>query len=214
MTDAARGEGAARRALLVLDFQVDFLQPGGRLPVAQDQVPGMLEAANRVIRAADARAMEVVYIGNEFDRWDLPANWFRNNAAVRGQPGARLDDRLIVINDHYFPKRRGNAFSNPRLGEFLQSRKVRHVILAGVYANACVQFTAVAALRRGYRVTVLSDAVAAANDRKRGAALQRMQRRGVEVADSTSVVGSASSEFDDEMTDEPGHGALRRLSVE
>ncbi|MFI5340753.1 MAG: cysteine hydrolase family protein [Candidatus Methylomirabilales bacterium] len=193
MTGAARGEGAARTALLVLDFQVDFLQPGGRLPVAQDQVPGMLEAANRVIRAADARGMEVIYIGNEFSPWDIPANWFRGSAAVRGQPGARLDDRLIVINDQYFPKRRGNAFSNPRLDEFLQSREVRHVILAGVYANACVEFTAMGAIRRGYRVTVLRDAVAAANDRRRGAALQRMRRRSIEIADSTSVLDSASS---------------------
>lgn len=62
MTGTARREGEARTALLVLDFQVDFLHHGGRLPVAQDQVPGMLEAANRVIRAADARGMEIIYI--------------------------------------------------------------------------------------------------------------------------------------------------------
>ena len=186
------GEGTARTALLVLDFQVDFLQPGGRLPVAQDQVPGMLEATNQVIRAAEARGMEVIYIGNEFSRWNLPANWFRNNAAVRDQPWARLDERVIVINDQYFPKRRGNAFSNPRLGEFLQTRRVRHVILAGVFANACVHFTAMGALRRGYRVTVLSDAVAATNAGKRDAALQRMHRRGVEIANSSSVVRDAA----------------------
>jgi nicotinamidase/pyrazinamidase len=192
VTEVTQGEGAGRTALLVLDFQVDFLQPGGRLPVAQDQVPGMLQATNRVIRAAEAGGMEVVYIGNEFGRWDIPANWFRNNAAIRDQPGARLDDRVIVINRQYFPKRRGDAFSNPLLGEFLQSRKVGHVILAGVYANACVRFTARGALRRGFRVTVLRDAVAAANDRKREVALQGMQRRGVKLADSTNVVGEAS----------------------
>ena len=136
--------------------------------------------------------MEVIYIGNEFSRWNLPANWFRNNAAVRDQPGTRLDERVIVINDQYFPKRRGDAFSNPRLGEFLQTRQVRHVILAGVFANACVHFTAMGALRRGYRVTVLCDAVAAANAGKRDAALQRMQRRGVEIANSSTVVRDAA----------------------
>lgn len=191
MTDTTQ-RGAARTALLLLDLQVDFLQPNGRLPVAQDQVPGMLEATNRAIRAAGAREMEVIYIGNEFSRWDIPANWFRNYAAIRDQPGTRIDERVLVINDRYFPKCRGNAFSNPRLGEFLQSRNVRHVILAGVYANACVQFTALGALRQGYRVTVLRDAVAAANGRKRETALQRMQRRGVEIADSSGVASSAS----------------------
>ena len=182
-----------RRAVLVLDFQVDFLQPDGRLPVAQDQVLGMIEAANRLIGAADALGMEVVYVGNEFDRWDIPANWFRNNAAIRERPGARLDDRLSVINRQYFPKRRSDAFSNQHLGEFLQARQVGHVILMGVYANACVKFTALGALRRGYRVTVLRDAVAAASERKREAALQRMQYRGVVVTESTSLLGGARS---------------------
>jgi len=188
VTEALLNEGAGGAALLLLDFQVDFLHHAGRLPVAQNQVPGMLEATNRVIKAADARRMEVVYIGNEFSPWDLPANWFRNNAAVRDQPGIRLDERVIVINDRYFPKRRGNAFTNPRLGEFLQARRVRHVILAGVFANACVYFTAMGALRRGYRVTVLRDAVAAASDRKKDVALQRMEQRGVEITDSVNVV--------------------------
>jgi maleamate amidohydrolase len=153
----------------------------------------MVEAANRMIRAADSLGLEIVYIGNEFSAWDIPANWFRRNASIAGRPGARLDDRLVVINDRYFSKRQGDAFSNPRLGAFLQSRDVRHVILAGVYANACVRCTARGALKRGYRVTVLRDAVAAASDAKREAALRKMQRQGVEVADSAAVLGSAPS---------------------
>ena len=66
-------------------------------------------------------------------------------------------------------------------------------LLAGVYANACVLCTARGALKRGYRVTVLRDAVAAASDAKRVAALRKMQRQGVEVADSAAVLGSAPS---------------------
>ena len=40
-----------RRALLLLDFQADFLEATGRLPVAQEQVLPMLAAANRLIDA-------------------------------------------------------------------------------------------------------------------------------------------------------------------
>ena len=39
-------------ALLLLDFQVDFLAPAGRYPVAGHQVEPMLTAANRLIAAA------------------------------------------------------------------------------------------------------------------------------------------------------------------
>jgi len=196
VTDTTVSNGGTRSALLILDLQKDFLQPGGKLPVAQEQVPGMLEATNRTIKAADARGMEVIYIGNEFSPWDIPANWFRNSAAIRGQPGTRIDDRVLVINKQYFPKCRGNAFSNPRLVEFLRSRNVRDVILTGVYANTCVQFTAIGALRLGYRVTVLRDAVAAANPRKREVALERMQRRGIEILDSSSILEEKTGQVD------------------
>lgn len=144
-------------------------------------------------RMAGFQSPRVVYIGNEFSRWDIPANWFRRNASIRGGSGARLDDRLMVINHRYFPKERADAFSNPRLGEFLHSRNVQHVILAGVYADACVRSTARGALKGGYRVSVLSDAVAAASHERRVAALRKMQRRGVAIVDSRTLLGGVAA---------------------
>lgn len=42
-------DGKGRGALLLGDFQRDFLSPDGKMPVAQDQVTPVLEAAKRAM---------------------------------------------------------------------------------------------------------------------------------------------------------------------
>ena len=190
--NAGTSDRSGKAALLLLDFQADFLEVAGRLPVAQEQVSPILAAANRLIDAAPALGLEIVYIGNEFSRWDLPANWFRHHASLAGSPGARLDGRLHVVNDCYFPKRVGNAFTNRDLDTFLRAHGVARVILAGVFAHACVRATARGAWRRGYRVAILEDGVATTSDRRRIAALRRMQQMGAELVTSDQVLSCAA----------------------
>jgi len=148
----------------------------------------MLAAANRLIDAASALALEILYVGNEFSRWDVPANWFRHFASLAGSPGALLDARLRVVNDHYFPKRVGNAFTNRRLDAFLRTRGVGRVLLAGVFTHACVRATARGALRRGYRVAILQDGVATTSASRQSAALRRLQAMGAELVTSDDVL--------------------------
>lgn len=180
-------DGAA--ALLVLDLQVDFVEPHGRMPIARDQIGPMLAATNQAIAAAAAHRIAVVYIGNEFTRWDIPGNWFRHGAALNGTPGAALDPRLTRLDAApYFAKRRGNAFSNPELGRFLRAHDIGSVVLSGVYAGACVSATAKAALGGGLKVTVLADAVGAASERARQAALAVLERRGAKIETTAAFI--------------------------
>ncbi|MGH7985261.1 MAG: cysteine hydrolase family protein [Candidatus Binataceae bacterium] len=169
-------------ALLVLDLQVDFLEPNGRMPIARDQIGQVLANSNRAIEAATARHIAIVYIGNEYTRWDIPGNWFRRNAARVGTPGATLDPRLKrVVAAPYFSKRQGDAFSNPELERFLRLHHIHHLVICGVYADACVTATARGALLQGFAVTVLSDAVGAASDASRQSALAKLSRGGAQV---------------------------------
>jgi nicotinamidase-related amidase len=187
-------DSSRRTAFILLDFQADFLEANGRLPVCQAQVAPMLTAVNRLIDAAPTLVLEIVYVGNEFSRWDFPANWFRHSASLAGSPGARLDDRLRVVNDHYFPKRVGNAFANRDLDAFLRRHGVSRVLLAGVFAHACVRATARGALRLGYRVIILRDGVATTSDRRRDAALRRLHQMGAELVTSDDVLSSGAVE--------------------
>jgi nicotinamidase-related amidase len=177
----------AESALLVIDLQRDFLEDDGRMPVARTQVEPLLRAANALIDAATSRGALVVYILNAFPATQRVANFFRRGAAVAGTPGAQLDPRVHVVSGGTFIKERGDAFTNPALAAFLRERRITRLAILGVFAPACVRATTRGALREGYRVTVVSDGVAAGSDRARDRALALMTKDGASLARSETV---------------------------
>ena len=64
--------GAGGIALLAIDLQNDFLADKGRMPVARNQVAGLLSAANRLLVFAGEMRWPVAYVVNEFSPWDFP----------------------------------------------------------------------------------------------------------------------------------------------
>ena len=157
-------------ALVVVDVQKEFLEPGGRLSVAQSQVAPMLAATNPLVENARSLGVELVYVRSE-----SPA-------------GGELDSRLLQPSGPVFRKDRADAFSNPELDQFLRSHAVDHLVLAGVFADASVYYTAEAAMNRGYKVKVVRNAVAAATDARRARALEALRRKGAEIIDSEQAL--------------------------
>jgi len=176
--------------LFVMDVQKDFTGQAARMPVCQTQVEPMLSVINHVIDKACARNVDVFYIANEFAASDWIANWFRNYAAVKGQPGAALDERLKIVSRHLFPKNKSDALTNPELRELLVRIGTRHIILTGLFAEGCVAATALSALRVGYKVSILQDGTAGKSDRSRDKALRKLLQQGVAVIASRDVIGS------------------------
>jgi nicotinamidase-related amidase len=152
-------------ALLVVDLQKEFLDPGGRRAVAPSQVAPMLAAANRLVANARTLGVELVYTQS-------------------GAAGGELDPRLQHPSGPVFRKDRADAFSNPELDQFLRSSAVDHLLVVGVFADRSVYYTAEGAMNRGYKVQVVRDAVAAGSDARRDHALAALERAGVELIDS------------------------------
>ncbi len=175
-------------ALLIMDMQVDFLSDKGRLPVAQEQVPNMLKIVNSVLERTDMLKIEPIYIANAFSPFDVISNLFRNQAAVAGSDGARLDPRLTVKGNTIFLKDKPDAFTNPALDAYLRDRRINTLIVAGVFADQCVLATVQGALNRGYKVTVLKEAVAAATANNQKEACTTMKNKGATVLDYATIV--------------------------
>jgi nicotinamidase-related amidase len=178
MTTAAE---PAPRALILLDFQRDFLADGGRMPVARHHVAPVIAAARCAADQARARGDLIVRVGNEFRQGDIVGNLLRRRAAVVGSVGTAWDDRVPAEDGIYLPKSAGSAFTNPALDAALAARGIRHLTIAGLFARGCVRATAEAALRRGLTVELLADAVACSSDRSRDRALRRLAARGAGV---------------------------------
>lgn len=170
-----------REALLLIDFQRDFLDDAGRMPVARNQVSPVLRAAADAVAQARSAGNAVVAVGNEFRRGDVVMNILRRHAAIAGSDGARWSDSLPLDAIPYFPKWAGSAFVNPDLDAWLRAKGITTLVIAGLYARACVTATVKDALARGYEVRILFDAVACRCDASRDRALARLAARGAVV---------------------------------
>jgi nicotinamidase-related amidase len=168
-----------RKALLVLD-----VQEGSSGPVRARSFEAMVNTINGLIERFARSGSEVAYVRQVFES-DLIVR-LHGGRRLAGRPEPRLDRRLLVVNDHDFRKNRTDAFANRRLEQLLIDRQVDELFLVGVDGAYCVYYTALGALNRGYRVTVVQDAVL--SRRPLNELLTRYGRRGIGVITSDELL--------------------------
>lgn len=178
--------GQPRAALVVLDLQEGYSGSGPRQPVTQVREGSIFATINRLIECAAATGMEVAYIRQVFS----------NNLFVRMHGGRRVgkvmvDRRIKLINGNDFEKNRTDGFSSREFEELLIDRQVNELYLTGVDAAYCVYYTALGALNRGYRVTVVTDAVASRTPL--ATVVERYGRAGIAVITSAELLTRQSA---------------------
>ena len=168
-----------KKALLVLDVQECS---GG--PVRSRSFEAMIATINRLVEHFSGAGMVVAYIRQVFDN-DLIIR-LHGGRIFSGRLEPRLDRRLLVVNDNDFRKNRTDAFANKRLEDFLIAHQVDEVCLVGVDAAFCVYYTARGALNRGYKLTVVKDAIL--SRRPLADVLARYERRGIAVTTAQELL--------------------------
>jgi nicotinamidase/pyrazinamidase len=147
------------RALLIIDFQNDFV-PGGALPVPDGDRIGP-----RVAELLDSGEFDLVVATRDWH----PANHDSFQAqggpwpphCVQGSDGAELHPSLdrskvdVVVNAGYEPELEGySGFEETDLEQVLRDHGVDAVTVVGLATDYCVRHTALEALRLGFDVTV------------------------------------------------------------
>jgi len=93
-----------------------------------------------------------------------------------------LDNRLYrKKNDLVFMKEEQSALSVKQLTDYLRENEITHLYLAGIYLGQCLSATALDAADKGFRVTVIRDAVMAKNPRKSEKLLRKLEKAGIEI---------------------------------
>lgn len=159
---------AAHDALLVVDVQRDFL-PGGALAVANgDKVVPVLAAC--IAKFAEAHlpiaASRDWHPADHCSFREFGGPWPPH--CVAGSAGAELDPALLLPADaRIVDKARSadqdaySAFEGTDLDGWLRGRGVQRLFIGGLATDYCVQQSARDALRHGYEVVLLEDAVRA-----------------------------------------------------
>jgi len=183
--DQAQYEPRSGDALLVIDVQRDFLS-GGALAVPQGN--RVVPVLNRYVAEFQRRGLPIVATRD----WHPPnhcsfiphgGRWPPH--CVAGTPGAGFADALHLPPDvHVVSKATASdheqysAFPESDLAAWLRARRVRRLFAGGLATDYCVFADVCDALRNGFEVVVLTDAIAAVDDRDGDAALREMQRLG------------------------------------
>lgn len=178
------------KALLVMDIQESGGGSNRQSTLLSTSTPlgAMIAATNRGIDWFDQAGMEVAYIRQVFGN-DLLTR-LHGGRILAGRLEPRIDRRIMIINNNDFKKNRTDAFSNPKLEQFLIARQVDEVFLVGLDAAFCVYYTALGALNRGYKVTVIQDAVLTGRDMTK--VLERYRQKGIRIINSRELTELSS----------------------
>jgi nicotinamidase-related amidase len=148
-------------ALIVVDMQVDFASPKGKLYV-QESRPTI-----RGIRSliSNARKMKVpVIFTQDWHRADDAEFLIWPPHSVEGTRGAQVIPELKPLGSDYFIRKRTyDAFFATDLDLLLRQKGIKSLIISGTVANICVLHTAGSACLRGYEVIVPIDTISALN---------------------------------------------------
>jgi biuret amidohydrolase len=191
----------ARTALLVVDMQCGFLDPGAALEVPKGRA--IIPAVRRLMECCRAVGAPVIFTqfvyspavpclrGDPFGIEHLPARAGQptgfghpsSNCLVGpgAGPGAESADIVpalaplpgeLVVASHGYDK-----FLDTPLDLALRSRGITHLLITGVTTDICVNCTVLAGANRNYCVTVVTDGVATIEDAIQAACFQIWRRK-------------------------------------
>jgi nicotinamidase-related amidase len=188
----------ARTALVIIDMQRDFLEPGGFGEALGNDVRRLARAVapcRRLLDAARGAGLLVIHTreGHRPDLADAP-----RAKVERGAPGSRIGDagpmgRILVRGEpgHEIvaalaPLRGEPVIDKPGKGAFyatdlhavLSNRSIENLIVCGVTTEVCVHTTVREANDRGYRCLVPGDACASYFPEFHDAALRMIRAQG------------------------------------
>lgn len=169
----------ATTALVLIDMQRDFLEPGGfgaMLGNDVSQLARVVPPLQAVLAAARGAGMTVIHTreGHRADLTDAPPSKLargnlecgigdpgpRGRVLVRGEEGHGIVDELAPIEGEAVLDKPGKgAFYATDLELMLRNRGISSLVVTGVTTEVCVHTTVREANDRGFECLVLEDCV-------------------------------------------------------
>ncbi len=168
----------ATTALIVIDMQRDFIEPGGfgaSLGNDVSLLQAIVPTTARLIKTCRDHGLPIIHT-RECHKPDLsdlpPAKRNRGNPSlligdpgpmgrilIAGEPGADIIPELAPLDTELVVDKPGKgAFYTTQLGEHLAQLGTKTLILAGVTTEVCVQTTMREANDRGFDCLLIEDA--------------------------------------------------------
>jgi nicotinamidase-related amidase len=193
-------------ALVIIDMQRDFLEPGGfgeMLGNDVTQLGSIVPTLKGLLDFCRQKGLTIIHTleGHQPDLSDCPPSKRKRGKGsltigdegpmgrilIRGEPGNAIIPELAPIaGEIVIPKPGKGAFYATELQEILQKRGITHLLFSGVTTEVCVQTTMREANDRGYECLLVEDCTASYFPEFKQATLEMIRAQG-------GIVGWTSS---------------------
>jgi nicotinamidase/pyrazinamidase len=187
-----------KQALIVADVQNDFC-PGGSLAVAHGDevveplnklIDEFLKHGNPVFKTRDWHPPKTKHFKAYGGIW--PVHCVQNTKGAEFHPQLKDDPRIRVISKGLGDTDCFSGFDETDLAEQLRKEGVEQVVVGGLTTDYCVKNTVLDALKNGFHVKALKDAMRPVDlqpgDGDR--AIEEMRAAGAEVVDSSRAISN------------------------
>ena len=208
LTELAELVDPSRAALVIVDMQRDFIEPGfgfDQLGVDLSMYPALRGRVSTLLAAARAAGVLVVHV----QMTTLPDGLSESPAQLRfnlrlhgsqhpgrplrytvqGEPGWGFVPEIVPQDGELVvPKWRSSGFWGTNLNLLLRSNGIESLVVCGCTTEGCVESTARDALFNDHYVVVVSDGVASDDRAQHEASLLLMANR-FDLATTDEIVG-------------------------
>jgi nicotinamidase-related amidase len=162
-----------KKALLIINLLNDFVNEDG--PLAVPGISKIIGPIKEQIEKARKEVYPIIYLCDCHEEDDSEFKMFPPHAK-KGTSGANVIDELRPEgNDILVRKNSFSGFYNTVLDETLKKLSVGELIITGTATNSCVQYTAVDAAIRGYKVDIIEKAAIGFDEKDHKYALEHMK---------------------------------------
>ncbi|MBN1499786.1 MAG: cysteine hydrolase [Spirochaetes bacterium] len=179
------GQPAAKKALMVIDVQENFLNPESKIHINTPHAGSFLSSLNLSVSKFYKNNDLILYVVNE---WTNPVmNWATGNVSKKSGSGVGLDKRLLVVNENIFSKSKSNSLTNKDVLKILRDNEISEVYVAGLLAEGCVKATVKGLIKEKFNVVVIEDALGSKNEANKLKVTEFFQGENIEIINSDKL---------------------------
>lgn len=160
------------RAVVVMDIQKHFMEK----KINNSEAEELIMNINKFQESIKGKA-HMLYVQSILTVLSIS----KRGIDIDTLDGLNLDNRLVLKTENIYKKDKANAFTSDNFVEYLNKKEIGTLYIVGVMAEHCVYKTAYNALKRGYKVILVKDAIQGRNKQSMNKIFEKLKNKGAKV---------------------------------
>ncbi|MBE7635399.1 isochorismatase family protein [Sneathiella sp. P13V-1] len=171
----------SKSALLIIDVQIDNVDPNGPYPFPEKDVESLITTINQLSEQWRSKSQPVIFVRQVFKSvlGRLVSRLLLGGITIEGNPGVEVDPRLNSNGGIIVDKTKQDAFASSDILTVLRDHGVTDVYIAGLDGAYCVAETAKGALDNGFTTHLITNAIITNKPEKAAQKMKQLKLKGV-----------------------------------